>query len=398
MRVLVVHNRYSSRSPSGENAAVDDEVRWLGEAGVEVVSHQVSNDEMVDVGALDRVRDGLGAVWSVPARRRFERVLDDSRPDLVHVHNLFPLLSASVPLAARRRGLPVVWTVHNRRVRCVAGGYFRGGRPCHDCRPGWRVPGVVHGCYADSRGASALVTAATSLFRRAARRGVVPVAISRTIADWLGSAGGFDRAGVRVKYNGVDAPAEPPPPPGEQRRFCFVGRLSAYKGIVPMLAAWTAADVDAELHILGDGDLAAEVRAAAAADPRIVWPGQVSPVEVADTLRTSRAMLVPSLWEEGFGRVAAEALAFGRPVITTGHGGLAEVVDETTGWITGSSQDALVAAIREAATSASAVEGRGAAAARRHAERFSPQVTTAELIAIYEGVRRPSATPTSAGA
>ncbi len=391
MRVLVVHNRYSSRSPSGENAAVDDEIRWLGIAGVDVVTHQVSNDEMVDVGPLDRVRDGLGAVWSVAARRRFERMLDECRPDLVHVHNLFPLLSASVPLAARRRGTPLVWTVHNRRVRCVAGGYFRDGQPCHQCRPGWRVPGVAHRCYADSLGASALVTAATSIFRRAARRGVVPVAISRTIADWLGSAGGFDRAAVRVKYNGVDAPTDPPPPPGEQRRFCFVGRLSAYKGIVPMLAAWRAADVDAELHILGDGDLAAEVRAAAAADPRIVWPGQVPPAQVADTLRASRAMLVPSLWEEGFGRVAAEAQAFGRPVITSGHGGLAEIVDDTTGWITGTSVAALAAAIGEAATSSEAVDRRGAAAARRHAERFSPEVTTAELIRIYEDARRPQA-------
>ena len=49
------------------------------------------------------------------------------RPDVVHVHNLFPLLTGSVPAAARRRGIPVVWTVHNRRVRCVGGGLFRDG-------------------------------------------------------------------------------------------------------------------------------------------------------------------------------------------------------------------------------------------------------------------------------
>ena len=63
MRVVVVHNRYSSRTPSGENLAVDDEARWLAEAGVEVVRHEVTNDDMVDVGPLTRVRDGLGAVW-----------------------------------------------------------------------------------------------------------------------------------------------------------------------------------------------------------------------------------------------------------------------------------------------------------------------------------------------
>jgi glycosyltransferase involved in cell wall biosynthesis len=393
MRVLVVHNRYSSRSPSGENLAVDDEIRWLGEAGVDVVSHQVSNDEMVDVGPLARVRDGLGAVWSLGARRRFEAALDESRPDLVHVHNLFPLLTSSVPTAARRRTLPVVWTVHNRRVRCVAGGYFRGGEPCHQCRPGWRVPGVIHGCYADSRSASALVTASTSLWRRAARRGVTAVAISELIADWLTTTGGFPRTAVRVKLNGVAGPEDRPPPAGEQRGFLFVGRLSAYKGVALLLDAWRRADVDAELHILGDGDLAGDVRAAADADPRIRWTGQVPPAAVAAHLAAARAVVVPSLVDEGFGRVAAEAMAHGRPVITTGRGALTEVVDDTTGWITGTDPAAVAAAIAEAAASPGAVDRRGEAAVARHAARFSPRVTTDALLAIYEEAvaeRRPA--------
>src|SRR5262249_34680254 len=122
MRVLTVHNRYSSRTPSGENLAVEDEARWLADAGVDVVQHLVSNDVMVVGGPGAGVGAGLGGVWSVPARRRSGRVLDEARPDVVHVHNLFPLLTASVPAAAARGGVPVVWTVHNRRVGCVAGG------------------------------------------------------------------------------------------------------------------------------------------------------------------------------------------------------------------------------------------------------------------------------------
>ena len=59
MRVLVVHNRYSSRVPSGENLAVDDEVRWLREAGVDVHRHEVSNDDVVAPGPIARVRDGI---------------------------------------------------------------------------------------------------------------------------------------------------------------------------------------------------------------------------------------------------------------------------------------------------------------------------------------------------
>jgi glycosyltransferase involved in cell wall biosynthesis len=386
MRVLVVHNRYSTRVPSGENLAVDDEVRWLGESGVEVVRHEVSNDEIVTPGPLGRVREGVEAVWSVPARRRFLAALDDSAPDVVHVHNLFPLLSGSVPAAARRRGVPVVWTVHNRRLRCVAGGHFRDGAPCRQCRPGWRIPGIVHRCYAGSTAASALVSASSSLFRVTARRdGVVPVAISRHMAAWLGSSAGFDAARVRVKYNAVDAARVPPTDPASRRRFVFAGRLALYKGVGLLLDAWrqVPAALDVTLRIVGDGDAADQVRAAASDDPRIDWVGHVAPGDVGEHLDASRVVLVPSLWDEPFGRVAAEAFAHGRPVITTGRGGLAEIVDDATGWVTGTSPAALAGAIVEAARSDDTVRQRGGAGHRRHAERFSPQATTEALRHIY---------------
>jgi glycosyltransferase involved in cell wall biosynthesis len=386
MRVLVVHNRYSSRVPSGENLAVDDEVRWLREAGVDVVRHEVSNDEIVTPGPLGRVREAVDAVWSVPARRRFLAALDDTAPDVVHVHNLFPLLSGSVPAAARRRGVPVVWTVHNRRVRCVGGGHFRDGAPCRECRPGWRVPGVVHRCYAGSASASALVSASSSLFRVAARRdGVVPIAISRHMADWLGSSAGFDPARVRVKYNAVDAARVPRSDPAALQRFVFAGRLALYKGVGLLLDAWRQlpADLDVTLRIVGDGDAADRVRAATSDDPRVEWTGHVAPGDVGEHLDAARAVLVPSLWEEPFGRVAAEAFAHARPVITTGRGGLAEIVDDRTGWVTGTSPATLAAAIVEAARSDDAVHQRGEAALRRHADRFSPQATTEVLRHIY---------------
>jgi glycosyltransferase involved in cell wall biosynthesis len=389
MRVLVVHNRYSSRVPSGENLAVDDEVRWLRDAGVDVVRHEVSNDDMVAPGALGRVRDGIESVWSPSAGRRFLAVLDGHRPDVVHVHNLFPLLTGSVPAAAARRRTPVVWTVHNRRVRCVAGGYFREGAPCHECRSGWRVPGVVHGCYAGSVAASALVTASSSLFRSSARRrGVTAIAISEAMSRWLRSVGGFDEGAVTVKYNGVAGPADGVAPAVDQKTFLFLGRLSAYKGLALLLDAWRRADVDARLRIVGDGDLAGDVRDAAAGDPRIVWAGQVDPNLVGAEIAGARAVVVPSVWEEPFGRTAAEAFAYGRPVITTGTGGLAEIVDETTGWTTGLDADAMAAALAEAAGSDEVVAGRGVAAARRHAQMFSPVATTEALVRVYETVVR----------
>jgi glycosyltransferase involved in cell wall biosynthesis len=390
MRVLVVHNSYSSRVPSGENLAVADEVRWLREAGVEVVVHEASNDDLLaSTGALDRAHQAVAVGWSRPARRAFEAVLDEARPDVVHVHNLFPLLSASVPWAATRRGLPVVWTAHNRRLLCVIGTNFRDGAPCHLCRPGWRLPGIRYACYADSVPASALVTAATTLFRRMARRHVTAVAISDDIRRWLTTTAGFAPERVALKHNGV---ALPPagltvPPAAGNRVFLFAGYLIDHKGVRLLLDAWQRARLpdDVELRVVGDGPLAAEVESAAARDPRITWTGLVEPAEIATHLAEARAVVVPSTWDEPFGRNAAEALAYGRPVITTGHGGLGEIVDEGSGWVTGPDPDALAQALQTAASSDDEVAARARRGRERHQRLFSPEATTRTLVDIYTG-------------
>jgi glycosyltransferase involved in cell wall biosynthesis len=247
------------------------------------------------------------------------------------------------------------------------------------------VPGVVHGCYAGSRVASGVVTAGSSLFRASTRRhdGVTAIAISETMATWITSATGIERSRVRTKFNGVAGPGDAPPPAAEQRAFVFLGRLSAYKGVHLLLDAWRRADVDAELRIVGDGDLADDVEAAAAADPRIRWVGQVDASDIGPHLVAARAVVVPAVWVEPYGRTAAEALAYGRPVITTGRGGLTEVVGDAAGWITGTDPAELARAIDEAAGSDELVSARGAAGRARHARLFSPEATTGVLIDIY---------------
>ncbi len=381
----MVHNRYSSRVPSGENLAVDDEVLWLREAGVDVAVHAVSNDDALAPGTWARVRDGATGVWSLPARRRFEDALDGYGPDLVHVHNLFPLLSGSVPAAARRRGLPVVWTVHNHRVRCVEGGNFRDGRPCHDCRAGWRLPGIVHQCYAGSTAASALVTAASSAFRTSVRRrGVVAVAISEHVRRWLIDVAGLDPAAVRVKPNGVAGPAGPVPPPEESRTFVFLGRLAAAKGVELLLEAWRRADLDAELRIVGGGDLA----------PRRGRGGRGRSAHHLDRARRRRVRSAstwprPGRWwcprcgTSRSGGWRRRRSPTGDPWSPPASAGWARRSTRTTGWITGRDADALAAALADAARDDEAVARRGTTARTRWHDRYSPQVTTGGLLDVY---------------
>ncbi|HEY8545692.1 MAG TPA: glycosyltransferase family 4 protein [Acidimicrobiales bacterium] len=391
MRILVVHNRYSSRVPSGENLSVHDEVTWLRKAGVDVAVHEASNDDVMDGGLARKAQQAVWAPWSLPAARGMTEVLDETDPDIVHVHNLFPLLTGSVPWAAVRRGIPVVWTVRNQRADCIAGTHFRDGQPCHECRPGRRLAGIRHACYRDSIAASALLTGATGLFRAMAKRKVTAVAISEALRDWLVDTNGFPADRVHVKYNGIPAPPldRPLTPAAESRTYLFAAKLAPYKGIDLLLDAWARADLrGATLRIVGDGPEADAVRAAAEADPRIDFVGPAPSRDMTRHFGEARAVVVPSTWDEPFGRVAAEALAHGRPVITSGLGGLHEVVGDDAGWITGTDPERLARALVEADDDA-AIRHRSRAATERHRERFGPDVTTQALVDIYERCLRP---------
>jgi glycosyltransferase involved in cell wall biosynthesis len=285
-----------------------------------------------------------------------------------------------------------VWTVHNHRVTCVGGGNFRDDSACHACRPGWRLPGIMHGCYGGSRAASTLTTGATALFRPMARRRITPLAISNQVKNWLVDSAGFNPDRVHVKYNGVPGPPTDRRlvPAAECTDLVVATRLTPPKGARLLLDAWSLAarklpeSNRVTLTVIGDGPLAGDMQALAAADDRVRYAGLLTGDEVGERMARARAVVVPSAWDEPFGRVAAEGLAHGRPVVSTGTGGLAEIVDHKVGWTTGADARRLADALVAVAADDDAVASRARLAERRHEERFSPAATTGALIERYE--------------
>src|ERR1051326_4535626 len=157
MRILLVHNRYRSAAPSGENRVVDQEGKALEALGHEVVRFGRSSDEIEQWPVAKKATLPARTVWSRETVRDLGAMLRDQRPAVVHLHNTFPLLSPSVLYACRDAGVPVVATVHNYKLACASGDFFRDGAVCHDCAG--RLPGraVLHGCYRGSRAATAPV-------------------------------------------------------------------------------------------------------------------------------------------------------------------------------------------------------------------------------------------------
>jgi hypothetical protein len=93
MKILLVHNRYRSTAPSGENRVVDQECEALAAFGHDVETFERHSDEIESWPARQKATLPARVIWNPTSRRDLAEVLDRFRPDVVHVHNTFPLLS-----------------------------------------------------------------------------------------------------------------------------------------------------------------------------------------------------------------------------------------------------------------------------------------------------------------
>ncbi|MCC7258115.1 MAG: glycosyltransferase family 4 protein [Gammaproteobacteria bacterium] len=382
LRVLVVHNHYQHRG--GEDAVVESEVDLLQRHGHEVRLYSRHNDELAGIAAP---RAALQAIWSSRTMTDLRRLLGELPADVVHVHNVVPLVSPSVFWAARHAGVPVVQTLHNFRIACPQAMFLRDGRVCEDClgRVPWRA--VAHGCYRHSTAQSAVLALMLAAHRVA---GTWDRKVSRYIAlnDFCRRKfieAGLPPARIVVKPNFVDIAkgqdlaaggAESAP-----RRGLFVGRLSPEKGVTLMLDALRCVP-GVTLDVAGDGPGLAQVQSHESAHAL----GALSQDDVLHRMRAAAYLVLPSLWYENFPRTLVEAFACGLPVIASRLGALAELVDDgRTGLLfePGNSRD-LSEKIAWAEANPAAMRRMGDAARAEYVARYTPERNYELLMSIYE--------------
>ena len=327
-RILLVHDRY--REAGGEDVVFDTETALLARHGHRVERLVVDNDDIDPEASLaGRIRLATNTVWSESSAHRIREVVQTFQPSVVHVHNTFPLLSPAVHSAARAGGAATVQTLHNYRLVCLSANLYRDGRPCTDCVGRFvALPGVVHGCYRNSRAASLAVAAMQTVHRarRTWSRDVdAIIALTAFGRDRL-IEGGVPASRLVVRPNFVEVDA--PPDAGPGTGFVYAGRLTEDKGVDILLDAWRDARIDSTLTIMGAGPLEPLVRAACAEMPSIRYPASCPDRISSRAMGRARAVIVPSRWYEGFPLTVLEAFACRRPVIATGHGSLSEVVTD----------------------------------------------------------------------
>jgi glycosyltransferase involved in cell wall biosynthesis len=380
VRILKLHNLQFARG--GADAHHERETVELIRRGHTVETHYVDNRQIELIG---RPRAALRCVWNREATHLVRTVHARFRPDVVHVHEAYPLMSPAVMIQANRLRLGVVATSHSWRYNCANSILFRDGAVCEDC-VGRRMkyPAVLHRCYHDS--VSGSVAMAGSL---AVHRGLGT--FSRYVHRWLAltpfmrerlMAEGIPGDHIVVKPSAAPDPG--PPLSDRDDYLLFAGRLIPEKGVDTLLQAWHKTTRASRLVIAGDGPLLPQVSEAAARDPRIDVLGWVDHATVAALLARAAALLLPSEWYEGLPSLMSESYAAGTPIIGSDVGNFSDyIAPDTTGLLFRSGDAAALALAIESFVADPARVRRLQAGAR---EMYDRELNLDHAVDILEGV------------
>ncbi len=324
MRVLSIHNEYLIRG--GEEESRKAEIEILRKNGIEVIEY-TENNRVVD--NMSKLRLAIRTIWSSESYQNVCKILKHQKIDIIHVQNIFPLISPSIYYAAKSFNIPVIQAVRNYRNLCINSYLYREGHICESCLAHkYPISGVINKCYRNSYSAS-IVAASTQWFHNYinSRRHInFYLCISEFVKNKM-VEGGFPSNKLIVKPNFVYP--DPGYSPYKDNFILYVGRLSSEKGINILLDSLKNLKTsNLTLKIIGEGDVSKLIETYIGKGFRIELLGRLSISDTYDIIGNSSALIIPSEWNEPFGRVIVEAFAKGTPVIGANVGGITELIED----------------------------------------------------------------------
>ena len=386
-KVICVHNFYKSTTPSGENQVYTEEVKLLNFKGDEVIDFSRSSDDIYARGMRGTVFAALVTPWNPWIAKTIRQLVNVYQPDVVHVHNTFPLLSPSVFYAIGKRAARVL-TLHNYRLYCPAAIPMREGKVCTECLDKHSsLPSLIHSCYRGSRAATLPLA--------------ISVGLHRAIGTWTNQVdaficlssfqrelmikAGLPRDKVHVKPNFYPGNPELVAWHDRSPHVVFAGRLTAEKGVVNLLRAWQAWGPNApELRLIGDGDQRQKLEEMAASLP-VKFMGRLSPQKTQAEMATAKLVILPSEWFETFGLVVVEAFAHGTPAAVSDLGPLPTIVEHGKSGIVfqPANPQSLLQEVRAAWETPGLLERLGQGARAEFESKYTEEANYVTLMEIY---------------
>ncbi|MBC5772964.1 glycosyltransferase family 4 protein [Pontibacter sp. KCTC 32443] len=395
MRILLVHNHY--KQSAGEDTVFFAEAALLESHGHIVEKLTLTNNDVNSV--TEKLEAALGVIYNSKSARIVEEKILTYKPDIIHVHNFFPLISPAVFYVAQKHHVPVVMTLHNYRLLCPSA-YLHYNDRLHleNIHKTFPVQAILDKAYRNSYFQTTSVVLTTGIHKLL---GTWQTKVDRYITLTQGGTEMFRNSSLRLRPEQLVVKPNFTTDLGEgaaerEDYFLFVGRLSPEKGVETMLKANAAFPF--KLKIIGDGPLREAVEAHAATHPNVEYLGYQKRPRVEEELKKAKALIFPSEWPEMFGMSIIEAFSTGTPVIATNMGGAAYLVKHNQNGLLYTPQQAaeLVKQVQLLNQNKELAAALGREARQEYLDKYTAEVNYQQLLDIYTDVIRKKMKPTSA--
>lgn len=328
--VLMAHNYY--QVPGGEDTVFHNEVNMLEKNGHKVIKYTRHNDEIKD-GVLSKLKLGIDTIFSFKTYKEVKKLIDENEIDIVHVHNTLPLISPSIYYAARAKKVPVVQTIHNFRLLCPGATFTRNSEICEDCISKGLGQSLKHKCYRGSLAQTFIMYVMLKFHRIIGTYDKINyITLTEFNKKKLLNLVKVESK-IYVKPNFVEK--------REQSErilddyFVYIGRLDEIKGINFLIEAWKDIDENIELYVIGTGPEKEKIKKFIEKNniKNVKMLGFMQRNKIFDIIQKSRAVVVPSNWNEPFGMVIIEAFSKGVPIIASKIGSIPYIVDHNVNGI-----------------------------------------------------------------
>lgn len=332
MKILAIHNFHRKGSASGDDQVFKSETALLEEHGNQVIKYTASNDEFDNAGIFGKMSATLGMLWSFKHYRAVKKIIDKEKPDVVHIHTFFPLLSPSVLYAAKRSGTKVVATLHDTRFICPCATSLRGTSLCNECGDGKYFRMCKYKCFKNSKFQSFIVAGIFKYhrFRKSFYRQIDKYVCLNDNQISLLKNVGFDEEKIEKKYNFVpDAKVESDLSRSEnlpERYVVFYGRIGEEKGVRLLMRIWGKLP-DIPLVVMGGGPLEKEFEEWAEGKENVHFLGYTQHDKCLAIVKKAEFVVFPSIWYEGCSMVEIETESLGRAIVATDLGFSSEAIE-----------------------------------------------------------------------
>ena len=320
MKILQIHNFY--QLSGGEDIVVANEQKMLKENGNEVVFYKRKNIEINDFSFWYKLKLIWETSWSNKTYFDISRIIKDEKPDICHIHNIFPLITPSIYYACSDNKIPVVQTIHNYRFFCVNGFFFRNNNICEECLNQSAYHAIKYNCYRDSK--IQTYSAARMLQKHKMKNTWtdkidVLICPSKFVYNKFIEAG-FSLNKLFLKPNFLLR--DPLPVYNTGNYFIYIGRLDYLKGVNTL--ASVAASCSSKIKMVGDGPEYDKL----SKNKNIEILHKKPHEEIINYIKNCIALVFPSILYETFGLSIIEAFACGKPVIASRLGTMKELIED----------------------------------------------------------------------